>query len=321
MKRIYMLIPLFLFVIITASCNMLSTYSKSYFYFDTIINISIKADNKKHLKNIENIYKNLSNYSNNYESYNGLSIKDLNDNREIELNDDIKGLLDAAIDLKEKTNGYFNPFIGRLANLWKDVVEEKVNDPLGDNVINDELNIMNSTSLIYEDNKAKLIGDANFDLGGIAKGYATEEVHKYLVENNIKEYIIDAGHSNILLGYSKKGVNVSINHPFKENTYYGKMSLSDIAIATSSPEHQRREIDGILYHHILSPFTGKPSNIYSSINVICDNSMYADAYSTALFSMELDDLKDFVDKNNIEIIVAKDDDIIYKKVDGEIEKI
>ena len=319
MKRIYIIFVLFLFTIITASCNTLTTYNDQFFSFDTIIKVSIKANNKKHLKEIKNIYLNINNYADNYNSYNGLSIKDLNDNREVELNEYNKDLLEKAIELKNNTNGCFNPFIGRLADMWKEAI--KNDNVLDSPIISDELNIMNSSSLEFEDNKAKLIGDANVDLGGIAKGYATEMVHKYLFDNNINEYLINAGESNLLLGDTKKGFNVYLSNPFKENTYYGKINLSKIAIATSSPEHQRKEIDGNLYHHILNPFTGMPSNLYSSINVITDDSMIADAYSTALFSMEIEDLKQFVDDNNIQVIVCKNDEIIYKKVDGEIEKV
>ena len=49
--------------------------------------------------------------------------------------------------------------------------------------------------------------------------------------------------------------------------------------------------------------------------------MIADAYSTALFAMDLDTLKSFVDENDIQVIACKDNEIIYQKVDGEIEEV
>ena len=64
-----------------------------------------------------------------------------------------------------------------------------------------------------------------------------------------------------------------------------------------------------------------PINNFESVNVICDNSMYADVYSTALFVMNIDDAKKFADDKNLEIILCKDGKIIYQKLGEKIEEI
>ncbi len=303
-----------------SSCSFVSTYNESFISLNTMINVSITCpkNGKEHISNIKAIYRDVDHYADNYQSYENKSVFDLNEKREIEITDTLKALINYSIDFKDKTNGYYNPLIGRLSTKWKDAVIR--NTILSEEEINSELNIMNNSKVEINNNKAKIIGDANLDLGGIAKGYATEMVHQYLIKNEIKDYLINSGESNILVGTRDNKYSVGLSKPFNDD-YYGKIVLNDKSIATSSPKYQKTEIDGILYHHIISPFTGKPVNNYASVNVICDNSMDADVYSTALFVMDIDVAKQFAEDKNIDIILCNKDEVIYKRMDIEIEKV
>ncbi len=303
-----------------SSCSFSATYSDTFLSLDTYISISITTtgDGNTHLKNIKNIYKDIDIVADNFEAHNGKSVYDLNQNRELELSDSLKSLIEVSIDAKNKTNGYYNPLIGRLSEKWKDAIEN--NEILSDDVIQSELEIMNNSSIKIEDNKAIITGDANLDLGGIAKGYATELVHDYLVENNITEYLINSGESNIIVGNRSNKYTVGLSKALSDGLYT-KLKLTDKAIGTSSPKYQNNEIDGVLYHHILSPFTGYPVNNYESVNVICDNSIFTDCYSTAIFVMDLEYAKQFIYENNISAILCSNNEIIYKKLGDDIEEV
>ena len=320
MKKLNIFLLISSLVFILTGCALNITYNDVFISLDTQIEISFKssANGKKQLKEIKNIFKEVDKYSDNYQSHDGKSIKDLNDNREIDLDDSLKALIEASISVKESTNGYYNPLIGRLSKLWKNSIKNK--QIVDDATVLEELEIMNNSEIVIEGNKIRITGDADVDLGGIAKGYATELVHQYLVENKIKNYIINAGESNILVGTRKKGYKVGLSKPF-DDSLYGIINVNDISIGTSSPKYQSCVIGDVLYNHILSPFTGKPVNYYESVNIINNDSMIADAYSTALFAMDLDTLKSFVDENDIQVIACKDNEIIYQKVDGEIEEV
>ena len=320
MKKMNIIMLILGLVFIVTGCNLSITYSDTIISLDTQIDISFRTskNGKQALKDIKDIFKKVDKYSDNYNSHNNQSIKDLNDHREIELNDELKPIIEAALDIKEDTNGYYNPLIGRLSKLWKNAIKnEQIVD---DSIVADELEIMNNSEIVIDGNNVKIIGDADVDLGGIAKGYATEKVHQYFIDNNITEYLIDAGESNILVGTRKKGYNVGFSKPF-DNSLYGAMKLTDKSIGTSSPRYQSCKVGDELIHHLLSPYTGKPVNYYESVNVICDDSMVADAYSTAIFAMDLDTLKDFVNSKGIQVIACKNSEIIYKKVDGEFEEV
>ena len=299
---------IFIITILLTSCNYEKIDTKSIFEFDTVINITLYNDNdaNKHINDIKDIFTNISNYASDYKNYNDSSIYDLNTKRSIKSNDVLKDMLNKALELKDSTNGYFNPFIGRLSHIWKDSIKKEALPD--DNLIKSEIEVMNNTSLIITDDEIKLNGDGNVDLGAFAKGYVCELVYEYLVENNISEYLIDAGNSMILIG--KKNMNVGFRVP-RKNDYFAKANVNNIGIATSSSEYQYFIHDGYEYHHIISPFTGYPVNNYDMVCVFSNELYKVDVYSTAIYLMDYDEAVKYSNDNNIKIVLFKNK-IIYK---------
>lgn len=185
---------------------------------------------------------------------------------------------------------------------------------------------------IDDENKTVFLENENMkiDFGGIAKGYAADEIRSYLLDKNIKDAVIDVGKNIIVMGlYQNKEWTVSLQTPFyneleheKEEKlyYYGKINLSDLSIVTSGTyEKYVMDNNGIMYHHILDPKTGFPiDNGVVSISVITNVSTDADGYSTTLFSLGLEKGMEIVNKtegleaiyvvkdnNNFQIYISK----------------
>ena len=58
----------------------------------------------------------------------------------------------------------------------------------------------------------------------------------------------------------------------------------------TSGDYQRwYMVDGVLYHHLIDPDTLYPGTFWKSVSVVCEDSGLADALSTALFLMPLDE--------------------------------
>ena len=316
--RKYLSFIICLLFILLASCkgtDLEVQKCNTIYSMDTMINVTFynTSNYKSHYSYIKNIYNEIADVASDYQSaFNNNGVKDLNENRELVINDSLKDLLEASLLMMEETNGYFNPFIGRLSKLWKEAINN--NSVLDDEIISAELEIINATSLSFEGNKAILHGDGNIDLGAITKGYATQKVYEYLDNNNISNYLVSAGSSNVLLG-SKNGNDfvVELEKPYvNDYGYIARLKGQNLAISTSSYKHQHNIIDEVVYHHIINPFTGKQSYYYDSVNVICDNSMKADVFSTAIYNMDLETAISFSIEKNIKIILYKDNKILYQ---------
>jgi thiamine biosynthesis lipoprotein len=290
--------------LVVTKCNLISA-------MDTTISITFYNDDNadEHYKYIKNLYQKYSNLLDNYSGNNNLC--DLNSNRTIE-SLELKNVIDEALKLKDDTNGYFNPLIGRLSKKWKEAISN--NEVLSDEIIEEELDIMNSSSIEIEGNTISITGNADIDLGGFAKGYVTKLAIDYLKENNVDGYLIDAGESTVALG--KKGSDdfkVLLEAPYQKKEIK-LLSLSNNSISTSSGKYQNKIINDIRYHHLINPYTGYPANIYDNVNIIMTDPMVADAYSTAIFAMELDDAKSFINNKGIKAILYKNGEIIFDNI-------
>lgn len=313
MKKISILIVIFL-SLLCFSCSH-TPVKETYTMFAMSTNITVSfydvKDSKKIAREIEKIYLKYDMVAGSFDSgYGGLNVYDLNQRRSIVASNELIEMIKFSIKMKEDTNGYFEPLLGRLTHAWKASLNE--GKLLSKEYIDKELAIVNESSLKIEDNLVSIVGDANLDLGGIAKGYATQKVHEYLDSINVTTYFLNAGNSNIILG-NKVGDKFSIgfNKPFEEG-YYKILNLMDISVGTSSMEHQHSLIDGVYYSHLLNPKTGMPSVNYDAISVFGKDSGVLDAYSTACFAMELEEAKAFLLEKGYEWMAYKNNSIIYQ---------
>lgn len=131
------------------------------------------------------------------------------------------------------------------------------------------------------------------DLGGIGKGFAADLVLKCLREYGIESAFTNFGGNVAALGAKPDGSpwRVGIQHPRLENGLIGAVSVANRSVVTSG-DYLRCFMDenGRRYHHILDPVTGYPADSgLASVTVVADSSMDADALSTILFVVGMDE--------------------------------
>lgn len=126
------------------------------------------------------------------------------------------------------------------------------------------------------------------DLGGIAKGYAVERAVGLLAAQGIKHAQLTAGGDSRLLGdKTGKPWLVGVKHPRQDDKYAVTLPLTDSAISTSGDYERFFIEDGVRYHHILDPKTGKSAAGALSVSVIGADTTQTDALSTTLFVLGL----------------------------------
>jgi thiamine biosynthesis lipoprotein len=127
------------------------------------------------------------------------------------------------------------------------------------------------------------------DLGGIAKGFALDEVTTLLkAEFHLTNFMLDAGGQIAAIGHppGREAWGLAIeklpNESADSPTPTLILKLKDQHLATSGDLHQSVLIDGKHYAHIIDPETGLGLTYTVQASVIADDGTTADAVATAL---------------------------------------
>lgn len=294
---------LIIFILLLTGCGK-QEYSKNLFYMDTIINVKLYniSENRANeaFDEIEKIYKKYEQLTNFYDENSELS--KLNNDVNYEISDELLELIKIGYEWSVKTDGLLNINIGNLTKIWHDFRENPISLPNVDNIKVEHLEI--------EDNKI-LNNKVNIDLGAITKGYVTEKVGRYLEENGINYYLINAG-GNVKVGKSNKGYyNIGIASPISNETFE-VIKEENISVVTSGGYERFYEYEGVMYHHIIDPNTKYPANYMKSVTVIGDDSGLCDILSTTLFLMNIEDGKEFIKNYDVKVIWFTNDNEIIK---------
>lgn len=124
-------------------------------------------------------------------------------------------------------------------------------------------------------------------LGGIAKGYAVDRAVTMLRAQGFVDFILQAGGDLYVAGHrGGRPWRVGIRDPRSERAVpFAVAEIQDRTFSTSG-DYERSVIkDGVRYHHILDPATGRPAARSRSVTVMAADAFTADAWSTALFVM------------------------------------
>ncbi len=135
-------------------------------------------------------------------------------------------------------------------------------------------------------------------LGGIAKGYALDRAVALLYQHDLVDFILQAGGDLFVSG--KKGAQpwvVGIRDPRGDRSAVFAVAEVENRTFSTSGDYERSVIkDGKRYHHILDPKTGNPVTGTRSVTVMAKDAFTADAWSTALFVLGVDEGMKLVEK-------------------------
>ncbi len=222
-------------------------------------------------------------------------------------------LIGKALSAGKETNGAFDITVGAFRGLWK--FDQDI-----DGSIPKKSEVVARTKLVdykkvQSNAKGRTIKLARkgmrITLGGIAKGHAVDQSVAIMRAKGFDNFILQAGGD--LFASGSKGDRkwrVGIRDP--RGTRESSFAVAEISNRTfsTSGDYERFVIkDGVRYHHLLDPATGRPATKSRSVTVLASDALTADIWSTALFvmgheaGMKLVEARDeldavFVDKDN-----------------------
>ncbi|MBF0254102.1 MAG: FAD:protein FMN transferase [Candidatus Omnitrophica bacterium] len=184
----------------------------------------------------------------------------------------------------QMTGGAFDVTIYPLVEFWKDAEKQGTYPKVAE--VNNQKIKVNYTNLGFIKPDEILLTQAGMkvDLGGVAKGYAVDEVARILLKGGIRDFMIDAGGDMYCRGGrgGERGWPIGIQDPTREGGIIGVLDMVDMAVTTSGDYSRYYTINGKRLSHIIDPRTGYPQERATSATVITPSAEEADALSTAL---------------------------------------
>ena len=195
-------------------------------------------------------------------------------------------LTDIAQTIGALSGGAFDPTVAPVMDAW-DFTGDAPHVP-SDEELSALLAHVGLEKLSVDGNTIALSDGAQLDLGGIAKGYAGDAVRTVLAEFGVTSAVIDLGGDVGLLGAKPDGSDwrVAVKDPADPSKFLGVLTAADTFVVTSGIYERGFEENGVRYHHIIDPKTGKPAESgLVSVTVVCGDGAWADALSTACFCL------------------------------------
>ncbi|MFZ2153699.1 MAG: FAD:protein FMN transferase [Candidatus Moraniibacteriota bacterium] len=225
--------------------------------------------------------------------------------------EDILYVASVALDYYAKSEGIFDPRIladledlGYKYNFTENEFKDK-RFPLGSET--SDL----AQDLVVAGKEVKF--SKKMDFNGIAKGYITDLVAKFLLKEGWQDFLVDSGGDMYASGLNRHSEKwgIALEGTVDENEIF--LEISNKGIATSGNTRKCWEVGGRKFHHLINP---KNKNEFSfdlkTVTVTAENTMKADIWAKVLFIMGIEEGISFAKKNKINSIFLKNNQEVIK---------
>lgn len=233
----------------------------------------------------------------------------INKNGYGKMSDDLKKIILKSLEVSENSQGAFDITVGSALKAYgfydrNQLTKSEKIMPLE--------SVVGYKNIVIRDDSIFLKPNMAIDLGGVAVGYALDKISNILKLAGIKSGLIDAGGDIICFG--EKVYNIGVKNP-NGNGIIKTIQVKNQAISTSGNYEKFYNQDDVKYCHIINPKTSKPidnaPNSLSSVTIITNNCVDADAYATAVFVLGLADGQNLIRRLKYRgILIANDGTIV-----------
>ena len=141
--------------------------------------------------------------------------------------------------------------------------------------------------------------EMSLDVGAVAKGYAVELTARKMEAQGVASLLMSIGGNLRSIGRKGDGTTWRAGVQNPDLTAAAQnlavLDLTDASLVTSGSYQRYYTVDGKQYHHIIDPETLYPAEYNWAVSVLTADSGLADALSTALFAMPVEDGKKLTD--------------------------
>ncbi len=223
--------------------------------------------------------------------------------------EDTLRILKESVRISKETEGAFDITAGPLTKLWRQATnDERIPNP---REIAEARRHTGSNSIRIFGNRVKLKRGRSVDLGGIAKGYALDRALELVKDAGTENAVLNLGGT---IGVTGRPVEIGIRNPFDpDGEPMGTLLLDNRCAVTSGSYERFARIGGRMFHHIIDPRTGYPSDAgLVSVTLVGRNATVLDAFATAAFVLGPFLALPFLKRYGIEAIFIKADGKVLK---------
>jgi thiamine biosynthesis lipoprotein len=238
--------------------------------------------------------------------------------KRFELSKSMKKIMILSLEVYKKSGGYFDVTVGPLVNAWGFGPDGKQKKPSSDQ-IEKLLKFSSSDHLKLNDNILRLNQDGIYiDLSAIAKGFAVDELIKFLDFNGHKNFLVEIGGEVRTRGKKSDGSTWKLGIEGPSSKLGTKISkvvpLTNMGMATSGSYRNFVKYGDEVFNHTINPKTGLPvTHKTISVSVLHEYCADADAWATAFMSMGA--------QKGIEIANNQDLPVYFQVKDGDEIKV
>ncbi len=230
-------------------------------------------------------------------------------NQGVKVCQDVVNIIDKALEISEASGGAFDITVAHFKDLWD--ISGGAHKPPAEREIERLLETVSYNQVLIDKEVVmvtKKKKDTKIDLGGAAKGYAADCAVEVLKQLGAEYGIVDLGGNITVFGKNPDRAdgrwNVGIQKPFGN---YGEIattvSIEEGAAVTAGTYQRYFEWDGEIYHHIIDPKTGCPSDSGTdSASIVAESALLADCLATACVVMSREEAEKLVNSYGAKLI-------------------
>lgn len=312
MKRLFAALTALMLLLSFAGCEKAESKYQYMFFdvFDTVTELTIYAKSESSaVAAAQSAHERLIYLNKIFDIYNeyddAVSLMSVNNSAAVSPVKVSRETMDLLLFSKEAydvTAGSVNIAMGSVLSIWHEYREAGLENeetaelpPMDELVAASEHTSIDSL-VLDEENLSVYFTDPylKLDVGAVAKGFAgqvvTDELNSLIESGEISAALLSLGGNVCAAGTKPTGDNwqVAVQNPLGDGN--AAMASIDTGYMVTSGDYQRYyTVNGIRYNHIIDPGTLMSADKFASVTVICSDGALADALSTALFIMDLDE--------------------------------
>lgn len=228
-----------------------------------------------------------------------------------------------ALNIAQQSGGAFDPTVAPLIELWgfgRDPYTTQ--SPQLDDIKHALQHIGYQHIRVQANQLCKSKNALQLNLSAIAKGFAVDQVSRYLESQGVTSFLTEVGGELYAKGKKQNGqawqVGVETPDVGRRSVFNNTiLPVENVGIATSGDYRNYYERDGIRYSHTIDPRTGAPiTHSLASVTVVAKNSMLADGHATAIMVLGVQNGLKYAKANNLAAMLIAHDNKGFKSINS-----